>query len=74
MARPKKQIDYTLLEKLSHIQCTDTEIAEVLGISVENAKVRLHRARKKLRVILEEKCTFEMDDRNVLTCEPRHKQ
>ncbi|MFC1834919.1 RNA polymerase sigma factor [Thermodesulfobacteriota bacterium] len=46
------------------------EIAEVLGISVENAKVRLHRARKKLRSILEEKCTFEMDDRNVLTCEP----
>lgn len=47
------------------------EIAEVLGISVENAKVRLHRARKKLRSILEEKCTFEIDDRNVLTCEPR---
>jgi RNA polymerase sigma-70 factor, ECF subfamily len=46
------------------------EIAETLGISVENAKVRLHRARKKLRSILEEKCTFEMDDRNVLTCEP----
>lgn len=46
------------------------EIAEVLGISVENTKVRLHRARKKLRSILEEKCTFEMDDRNVLTCEP----
>lgn len=50
------------------------EIAEVLGISVENAKVRLHRARKKLRSILEEKCTFEMDDRNVLTCEPIDEQ
>ena len=47
------------------------EIAEVLGISVENAKVRLHRARKKLKSILEEKCVFEMDDRNILTCEPR---
>lgn len=46
------------------------EIAEILGISVENTKVRLHRARKKLRSILEEKCTFEIDDRNVLTCEP----
>lgn len=50
------------------------EIAEVLGISVENAKVRLHRARKRLRAILEEKCTFEMDERNVLTCEPLHKR
>jgi RNA polymerase sigma-70 factor (ECF subfamily) len=48
-------------------------IAEVLGISVENAKVRLHRARKRLRSILEEKCTFEMDERNVLTCEPLDK-
>ena len=50
------------------------EIAQVIGISVENAKVRLHRARKKLKAILEEKCTFEMDDRNVLTCEPRDKR
>jgi RNA polymerase sigma-70 factor (ECF subfamily) len=31
------------------------EIAELLGISVENTKVRLHRARKKRRSILEEK-------------------
>ena len=46
------------------------EIAEILGITVENVKVRLHRARKKLKGILEEECTFEMDERNVLVCEP----
>jgi len=40
------------------------------SIRVENVKVRLHRARKKLRGILEEKCTFQMDERNVLVCEP----
>jgi RNA polymerase sigma-70 factor (ECF subfamily) len=46
------------------------EIADILGLTVENAKVRLHRARKKLKAILEEKCTFEVDERNVLICEP----
>jgi RNA polymerase sigma-70 factor, ECF subfamily len=46
------------------------EIADILGLSLENVKVRLHRARKKLKVILEEKCTFEIDERSVLVCEP----
>jgi RNA polymerase sigma-70 factor, ECF subfamily len=49
---------------------THQEIAEILGLSVENVKVRLHRARKRLKTILEEKCTFEVDERNVLICEP----
>jgi RNA polymerase sigma-70 factor (ECF subfamily) len=48
------------------------EIADILGISVENVKVRLHRARKKLKPILEEKCTFATDERNVLICEPKN--
>ena len=47
------------------------EMAEILGITVENVKVRLHRARKKLKAILEEKCTFEKDERNVLVCDPK---
>ena len=46
------------------------EIADILGLAVENVKVRLHRARKKLKAILEEKCTFEVDERSVLVCEP----
>ena len=49
---------------------THQEMADILGLTVENAKVRLHRARKKLKAILEEKCTFEVDERNVLICEP----
>jgi len=47
------------------------EIAEILGITVENAKVRLHRARKRLKEFLEQKCTFNSDERNVLVCEPK---
>jgi RNA polymerase sigma-70 factor, ECF subfamily len=46
------------------------EIADILDLTVENVKVRLHRARKKFKAILEEKCTFEVDERNVLVCDP----
>ncbi len=49
------------------------EIAEILGTTIENTKVRLHRARKRLRAILEEQCAFEVDERSVLVCEPTGK-
>ena len=48
------------------------EIADILELSVENVKVRLHRARKKFKSILGQKCSFEKDERNVLVCEPRN--
>jgi RNA polymerase sigma-70 factor, ECF subfamily len=50
---------------------TGREIAEVLDITVENVKVRLHRARKMLKALLEQKCTFETDERNVFVCQPK---
>jgi len=53
------------------MEFSQREIAEVVGITVENVKVRLHRARKKLKDLLEQKCTFETDERNVLVCEPK---
>ena len=53
------------MAELSH-----REIAEILDTTVENVKVRLHRGRKKLKVLLDEKCTFEVDERGVLICEP----
>lgn len=46
------------------------EIADILGLTVENVKVRLHRARKKFKAILEKECTFEVDERSLLVCEP----
>lgn len=52
------------------MEFSQQEIADILGLTVENVKVRLHRARKKLKAILEDKCTFEVDERNVLVCEP----
>ena len=60
----------TVLVLFDLMEFSHQEIAEILDISVENVKVRLHRARKKLKTILEEECRFEVDDRNVLICDP----
>ena len=60
----------TVLVLFNLMELNHQEIAETLGITIENVKVRLHRARKKLKTILEEKCTFEKDERNVLVCNP----
>ena len=46
---------------------TDDEIAETLGISQGNAKVRLHRARQEFKKIIEARCDFY---RNELSCKP----
>ena len=37
---------------------TDDEIAQTLGISGDNAKVRLHRARREFKKIIEARCDF----------------
>lgn len=47
------------------------ETAEILELKVENVKIRLHRARKRLKLILKQNCCFERDQRDVLVCEPR---
>ena len=46
------------------------EIAELLGDSTGSVKIRLHRARNKLRAALEEGCDFSTDERGTLVCEP----
>ena len=53
------------------VEFNHREIADLLGITVDNAKVRLHRARKRLKALLEQKCMFETDERSVLVCEPK---
>jgi RNA polymerase sigma-70 factor, ECF subfamily len=50
---------------------TAPQIAQLLGLSLATVKIRLHRARVKLRAALEAGCEFSHDERDVLVCEPR---
>lgn len=49
----------------------NAELAELVGCSVATAKIRVHRARTRLREALDAGCSFEIDDRGVLVCDPR---
>ena len=45
------------------------DIAEILGISLDVVKIRLHRARVKLKEEFEAGCTFYHDESNELACD-----
>jgi RNA polymerase sigma-70 factor (ECF subfamily) len=47
----------------------NSEIAEVLGVSLDTVKIRLHRARIKLKKELETHCTFYRDEQSELACD-----
>ncbi len=48
---------------------TGPDIAAAIGESLPNVKIRLQRARRKLRAALEGGCEFSCDERGVLVCE-----
>jgi RNA polymerase sigma-70 factor (ECF subfamily) len=50
---------------------TNPEIAELLGVSLATVKIRLHRARKRLRAALDDACRFSTDERGVFVCDPK---
>lgn len=67
--------DYrTVLLLYEFEEMTATEIASVLDISLPNTKVRLHRARERLKNALLKGCTFSCDCRGVVVCEPKTSQ
>lgn len=64
--------DYRAVILLSDLQgLKNQEIAEVLDLSLDTVKIRLHRARVKLRSALNLGCDFSHDERNVLVCEEK---
>jgi len=62
--------DYRSVIVLSELEeLRNQEIAEILHVSLYTVKIRLHRARKKLKEELENLCCFYRDERNVLSCD-----
>lgn len=53
---------------------TAPEIAQLLGLPLTTVKMRLHRARRTVRSILQEACAFGQDERGVLVCDPKPHQ
>lgn len=47
---------------------TNPEIARITETTLENVKIRLHRARRKMKEVFSSKCSFYRDERNVLRC------
>jgi RNA polymerase sigma-70 factor (ECF subfamily) len=54
-------------------ELANAQIAEILGLSLDTVKIRLHRARARLRATLECGCTFYRDDGNELMCDRKEK-
>ena len=67
--------DYKTIITLSELEgMTNREVAEILDISVDNVKIRLHRARARLKSILNEVCALYYTDENTLACDRKQVQ
>lgn len=66
---PEKHRTVLVLGELGGFK--DDEVAQTLGISRSNAKVRLHRARAQLKKALEAHCDFSRNGDNEFVCVPR---
>ena len=64
--------NYRAVVILSDIEgLTNQEIAEVLDVTLDTVKIRLHRGRAKLKEKLRRGCSFNRDEDNVLVCDPK---
>ncbi len=48
---------------------TAAKVADIVGCSVATAKIRIHRARRRLKQALDDECTFYRDEENVFRCD-----
>jgi RNA polymerase sigma-70 factor (ECF subfamily) len=64
--------NYRAIVTLSAIEeLTNQEIAEVLGLTLDAVKIRLHRGRAKLKEKLKTGCRFDRDEEDILVCDPK---
>ncbi len=62
--------DYRMVLVLSEVEgFKNREIAEILEVSLDTVKIRLHRARAKLKESLGSHCNFYLDERSELACD-----
>lgn len=62
--------DYQTVIILSEIEgFKNREIAEILQVSLDMVKIRLHRARARLKQELDDGCIFYRNERNILACD-----
>jgi len=67
--------DYKTVIVLSDLEgFANKEIAEILNISLDNVKIRLHRARGKLKKALQEGCDFYYTEGSTLACDRKQVQ
>ena len=68
-ALPKNYRVPVILSELEGLQ--NQEIAEILGLTLEVVKVRIHRGKARLKKELQKYCLLSRDERNELTCDPK---
>jgi RNA polymerase sigma-70 factor (ECF subfamily) len=62
--------DYKAVILLSEQEgLTNQEIADIFQVSLDNVKIRLHRARGSLKKILDEACDFYHNEQDILACD-----
>jgi len=67
---PEQYRSVIVLSELEGLK--DSEIAEILGLTLQTAKMRLHRARAKLRKELAAACVFYRDEQNEFACDRKN--
>lgn len=60
-----------LLAQADMFEQSVPQIARDAGITTGNAKIRLHRARRAIRAVLESHCDLERQGSGVLCCQPK---
>ena len=67
--------DYKTVIILSELdEFKNREIADILQVSLETVKIRLHRARAQLKAVLNDGCDFYHNEESVLACDRKSTQ